>query len=151
MFRASTGAPLKVVPWAQVAADTGTGLVHLAPGHGRDDYLVLKGLGILDQTPIVCPVDEDGLFSPEIRSMCRDARIGERLAGKQVLADGAKEMVAILQESNMLLAQEKLKHRYPYDWKTNQPIIVRYVGSWCVNTLLTSGSQCHLAMVRRRR
>lgn len=101
-------------------------MVHMAPAHGLDDYHVLKATGLFSLRPIVSPVDGDGKYTSEVLELARESAIGERLVGKDVLGEGSRTIVQILKEAHVLIAQETLKHRYPYDWKTDKPIIVRY-------------------------
>ncbi|KAG8947207.1 isoleucine-tRNA ligase [Tulasnella sp. 424] len=130
--RSSSPAPL-VTEWSDVEAGTGTGLVHMAPGHGKEDYAALTAAGLLDKLDIVCPVDDNGRYTDDIVDLSKDPVIGERLRGKEVLSDGGKEMVGILKESGVLVGQGTLKHKYPYDWKTKKPIILRATSQWFAN------------------
>lgn len=109
-----------------VTADSGTGLVHMAPGHGADDYKAFVAEGFLSKYGILCPVDSEGRFTAELGDIAVDSDVAQRLQGKEVLYGGTKEMIHILHEKHVLLAEHKLKHKYPYDWKTKKPIIVRY-------------------------
>ncbi|KAG8862966.1 isoleucine-tRNA ligase [Tulasnella sp. 330] len=122
-----------VVPWNMVKEDSGTGIVHMAPAHGAEDYTALKALGYLKDVPIVCPVDADGRYTSEVVTLSSSGSattVGESLVDKEVMGDGSKSMVKILETSDLLLAQETIKHRYPYDWKTKKPIIVRATSQW---------------------
>ena len=108
---------------SHVSAESGTGLVHTAPAHGPEDYGLFLSRGLTES--ITCAVDGEGRFTSDVIAMT-DTNIGQRLVGKEVLWGGNKEVITILKENGHLLAEEKVKHRYPYDWKTDQPIIVRY-------------------------
>lgn len=99
-----------------VTAETGTGLVHIAPGHGLDDYLVSLKYGIKPY----CPVDEHGKMTAEA---------GERLAGL-FYADADVEVIKILKENNVLLKEEDIVHSYPHDWRTHKPVIFRATKQW---------------------
>lgn len=108
-----------------VTADSGTGLVHSAPAHGHDDYDAFKAAGIsIDE--LRCPIDDDGCFTTDVVSFSGNAG-ADALVGKPVFGAGSKEMVQFLKAEGVLLAQEKIEHRYPCDWRTKQPIIIRYV------------------------
>lgn len=99
-----------------VTLDSGTGLVHTAPGHGVDDYLVgqLKyKLGVLS------PVDNQGNLTEEA---------GE-FAG-QFVFDANKNIIARLNELGVLLKQENITHSYPHDWRSKKPIIFRATPQW---------------------
>lgn len=99
-----------------VTADSGTGLVHIAPGHGADDYIVSKKYGIEPY----CPVDEHGKLMNET---------GERLAGL-FYEDANLEVLKILEEKGHLLKEEDIVHSYPHDWRTHKPVIFRATPQW---------------------
>lgn len=102
-----------------VSADSGTGFVHLAPGHGQDDYEVCQKHGI----KAVAPVDDSGRFTA-------DAYPGDpsALEGKLVMNEGSKEVLKLLKDN--VLAVEKHRHKYPYDWRTKRPVIMRATEQW---------------------
>jgi len=100
-----------------VTLDTGTGVVHTAPGHGWDDYLTGMRYGL----DIYCPVDEGGYFLPEV----------EHFAGKRVF-DANSEVVAFLKEKGRLLASGQEKHSYPICWRCKNPIIFRATEQWFI-------------------
>jgi isoleucyl-tRNA synthetase len=104
----------RVVAADFVTADTGSGLVHIAPGHGEDDYW----LGIKNGLPILSPVDDHGRFTDE-------AGLPE-LVGKYVF-DANIDIVSLLRERGMLLGQQNFHHSYPYCWRSKTPIIFRAV------------------------
>jgi isoleucyl-tRNA synthetase len=99
-----------------VTAESGTGLVHTAPGHGRDDFNVGQkyGLGLLS------PVNDYGVFTEE----------AGQFAGLKVLKEGNLAVIDALQESGLLLKEEAYQHKYPYDWRTKKPTIVRATEQW---------------------
>src|SRR6266403_4081395 len=97
-----------------VTMDSGTGAVHIAPGHGEDDY----NLGRAHKLPILSPVDDHGRFTDE-------ANLPE-LAGKYVF-DANIDIVNLLLERGMLLGEQKFHHSYPYCWRSKTPIIFRNV------------------------
>ena len=99
-----------------VTLDSGTGLVHTAPGHGVDDYLVGQlqyKLGVLS------PVDNQGVLTEE----------AGQFAGKFVF-DANKDIIAHLAEIGALLKQEDITHSYPHDWRSKKPIIFRATPQW---------------------
>jgi len=100
-----------------VTTESGTGLVHTAPGHGQEDYQVGMRYGL----PIFSPVDDDGNFTPEA---------GDRFAGLNVLGDGNGAVVDALAEAGALLKEEPYVHKYPYDWRTKKPTIFRATEQW---------------------
>ena len=96
----------------------GSGLVHTAPAHGQDDYLLGLKHGLNCST---CLVDAFGKFT-------KDA--GSDLEGKEVLSDGTKTVMEILNSQGQLLGQSKFSHPYPYDWRTKKPVILRASEQW---------------------
>ncbi|WVQ73364.1 isoleucine-tRNA ligase [Cryptococcus sp. DSM 104548] len=111
-----------------VTAGTGTGLVHSAPAHGHEDYVAFSNAGILPDR-LRCPVDDAGCFTDELVAWARDETL-RVLVGKAVLGEGTKAMVELLKTRGVLLGDEVIEHRYPYDWKSKQPIIVRATPQW---------------------
>ena len=97
-----------------VTMDSGTGAVHIAPGHGADDY----ALGMEHKLPILSPVDDHGRFTDEAGL--------PNLTGKYVF-DANPDIVELLRERGMLLGEEKFHHSYPYCWRSKTPIIFRNV------------------------
>ena len=99
-----------------VTLDSGTGLVHTAPGHGVDDFIVGQGkykLGVLS------PVDNQGNLTEE----------AGQFAG-QFVFDANKNIIAHLAETGALLKQENITHSYPHDWRSKKPIIFRSTPQW---------------------
>lgn len=107
-----------------VSEASGTGIVHLAPGHGLEDYEVGRAH---DLSPFA-PVDDRGRYTPE--ALPEDAK---RLDGKEVLADGSEEVLKILEDRGLLVGVHQFSHRYPYDWRTKLPVIVRATEQWFAN------------------
>jgi len=97
-----------------VMMDSGTGLVHIAPGHGEDDY----SLGSKSGLQILSPVDDHGRLTDQ-------AGLPE-LTGKYVF-DANKDIVALLSRNQMLVGQAIYRHSYPYCWRSKTPIIFRAV------------------------
>ena len=100
-----------------VAMDTGTGLVHIAPGHGEEDYELGKSLGL----KIYNPVDDDGRFVPEV----------EHFAGLTVW-EANPRIVEHLRSSGMLVAERALYHTYPHCWRCKNPTLFRATEQWFV-------------------
>jgi len=105
----------KVVLADYVSAEDGTGLVHIAPGHGAEDYLVGLKYGL----EIVMPVDARGKF---------DTASGE-FAGQNVY-DANKGIIEKLQSIGALLLEQKVSHAYPHCWRCKNPIIFRATKQW---------------------
>ena len=99
-----------------VTTDSGTGLVHTAPGHGQEDYLVGQRYGL----PILSPVDDNGDFTEE----------AGQFQGLNVLGDGNPAVIEALKEARSLLKEEPYQHKYPYDWRTKKPTIFRATEQW---------------------
>ncbi len=99
-----------------VTKDSGTGLVHIAPGHGEDDFNVCLKYGIKPY----CPVDSHGYLTSDT---------GERLAGK-FYEDANLEVIKILEENGALIKEEDIIHSYPHDWRTHKPVIFRATPQW---------------------
>src|SRR5450432_674417 len=97
-----------------VTMDTGTGAVHIAPGHGEDDY----SLGKANDLPILSPVDDHGRYTDE-------ANLPE-LTGRYVF-DASADIVRLLRQRDMLLGEQVYQHSYPYCWRSKTPIIFRAV------------------------
>jgi isoleucyl-tRNA synthetase len=97
-----------------VTMDSGTGAVHIAPGHGEDDYSLGRARGL----PILSPVDDHGLLTDEAGL--------PNLTGKYVF-DANADIVNLLRERGMLLSDQKFHHSYPYCWRSKTPIIFRNV------------------------
>jgi isoleucyl-tRNA synthetase len=102
-----------------VTMDSGTGAVHVAPGHGADDYV----LGMEHNLPILSPVDDHGRFTDEAGL--------PNLTGKYVF-DANPDIVELLRERGMLLGEEKFHHSYPYCWRSKTPIIFRNVDQFFI-------------------
>ena len=97
-----------------VTMDTGTGAVHIAPGHGDDDYSLGKTNGL----PILSPVDDHGRYTEEVGL--------PEMAGTYVF-DANPQIVRLLRERGMLVAEQPYQHSYPYCWRSKTPIIFRAV------------------------
>jgi isoleucyl-tRNA synthetase len=97
-----------------VTMDSGTGAVHIAPGHGEDDY----NLGRRHGLPILSPVDDHGRLTEEAGL--------PNLTGKYVF-DANADIVNLLRERGMLLGAQNFHHSYPYCWRSKTPIIFRNV------------------------
>jgi len=102
-----------------VTMDSGTGAVHVAPGHGADDYV----LGMEHNLPILSPVDDHGRFTDQAGL--------PNLTGKYVF-DANPDIVELLRKRGMLLGEEKFHHSYPYCWRSKTPIIFRNVDQFFI-------------------
>ncbi|KAL0958174.1 hypothetical protein HGRIS_000337 [Hohenbuehelia grisea] len=131
IFSALTSEPklMKIIPAAHVNATSGTGLVHCAPAHGYEDYDAFHWLSMLGQQDLVCHVDAQGRFTADVANVVGESA-ASTIVGKEVLNEGSRAVVKILKGVGSLLKVERYKHRYPYDWKTDQPIIVTATSQW---------------------
>lgn len=105
-----------------VTTESGTGIVHTAPGHGEDDFKTGQKYGL----PILSPVDDQGKFTAEA---------GSQFAGLDVLSkkpetSGNQAVIQALQAVGALLKEEPYSHKYPYDWRTKEPTIFRATEQW---------------------
>jgi isoleucyl-tRNA synthetase len=125
------GFDVPVLPAAFVTADTGTGFVHSAPGHGEDDFELLVGAdrdyprNNPDAFNVVLP---DGSFAPSV----------PLFAGKRILTQEGKEgdangaVIRELISHGKLLAKGTLRHSYPHSWRSKAPVIFRATPQWFV-------------------
>jgi isoleucyl-tRNA synthetase len=97
-----------------VTAETGSGLVHIAPGHGDDDYQLGRKHGL----DLLSPVDDYGKFTDEAGV--------PSLVGMNVFA-GNEEVIRILTERGALLGRQNYQHSYPHCWRSKTPILFRAV------------------------
>ncbi|WP_373527114.1 isoleucine--tRNA ligase [Nostoc sp.] len=105
-----------VVGGDYITTESGTGLVHTAPGHGQEDYIVGLRYGL----PILAPVDDNGNFTDE----------AGQFAGLNVLGNGNQAVIDALTAAGSLLKEEAYPHKYPYDWRTKKPTIFRATEQW---------------------
>jgi isoleucyl-tRNA synthetase len=96
----------------------GTGLVHTAPGHGHDDFVIGKQYGL----EIYCPVDNAGRFTNEV----------EHFTGMSVFEANPK-IVEFMRERGVLLFTEQYDHRYPHCWRCKNPVIFRATPQWFIS------------------
>ncbi|EAU81428.2 isoleucyl-tRNA synthetase [Coprinopsis cinerea okayama7 len=125
--------PLKVIHSSHVTSDSGTCLVHCAPAHGPEDYHAFKALSLIsDPNSILCHVGRAGEYISTVAEVVGEQAAGT-LVGKPVLKDGGKAAVDLLREVGQLVKVKRIKHRYPYDWKTDEPVIVTATSQWFAN------------------
>jgi isoleucyl-tRNA synthetase len=116
-----------------VTDDTGTGFVHTAPGHGREDFDIwtanaqkLAALGI--NTIIPYTVDADGRFTDQAPGFT-----GKRvLTDKGEKGDANEAVIKALAESGNLIARGRLRHQYPHSWRSKKPVIFRNTPQWFI-------------------
>jgi isoleucyl-tRNA synthetase len=101
-----------------VTMEQGTGIVHTAPGHGQEDFLI----GEKYHLEILCPVDDRGRFEPGY----------QEISGKTVF-EANPIILGILRGRGMLLHEETLQHSYPHCWRCRRPVIFRATEQWFIN------------------
>lgn len=125
----------KIIPASHVTSESGTGLVHCAPAHGAEDYNAFRDLNLLSKpNSVVCHVDGEGRFTEGVIDVIGKDSAGN-VQGREVLGEGSKAIVDLLTRLGRLVKIQRIKHRYPYDWKTDKPIIVTYVGQSCLTLM----------------
>ena len=100
-----------------VGEDNGTGIVHAAPAFGEEDFFVC----LRENIEIVCPVDNNGKFTSEV----------PEYAGLFV-KDADKQIIQYLKREKLLFHQATIRHRYPFCWRSDTPLIYKAVDSWFV-------------------
>jgi isoleucyl-tRNA synthetase len=115
-----------------VTAETGTGFVHIAPGHGLDDY----NLGRQNGLPIYSPVDDDGrlAYSNElpVEQQMPAEMVGKSILEKHGKSDANEAVLHELRVRHALLHQENYHHSYPHCWRSKTPIIFRAMDQWFI-------------------
>ncbi len=106
-----------------VTLDAGTGCVHIAPGHGEDDYLVALRHGL----KIYCPVDKNGRFQKGINDEGIDFLEGIRIF------DANKVIIEVMEGNGSLIASSLLTHSYPHCWRCKRPVIFRATSQWFIS------------------
>lgn len=108
---------------SHVTSESGTGLVHSAPAHGHDDYVAFQKAGLLP-SDLRSPIDDDGCLTEDVVDWA-ETEAARSLVGKNVLGDAVPAVIDLLREQKALLAEDTIEHRYPLDWKSKEPVIVR--------------------------
>ena len=107
-----------------VTDSSGTGLVHMAPGHGMDDYQVCGALNI----PAFAPVDDAGAFTKD--AFPEQPNVLEGLLVSDDKKTGSNAVCDHLEKLDFLRAKQNFRHKYPIDWRTKQPVITRATEQW---------------------
>lgn len=107
----------RVIESSHVTTDSGTGVVHMAPAFGEEDFYACKGAGV----PVVNPVDDDGVFMDVVSDF----------KGKKV-KEADKEIILKLKQEGRLYKQDTIVHSYPFCYRSGTPLIYRAVSSWYV-------------------
>ncbi len=120
------------IPAEFVTSDTGTGFVHIAPGHGLEDYQLGSQVGL----PIYSPVDDDGKFAytndlPVEQQMPKEM-VGKSILEKHGKSDANEAVLHELRARHALLHQENYHHSYPHCWRSKTPVIFRAMDQWFI-------------------
>ncbi len=111
---------------------TGTGFVHIAPGHGLEDYALGRRLGL----PIYSPVDDDGCLA-HTTDMPVEQQMPTTLVGKSILeqhgeSDANRAVIHELRTRGFLMFDEHYHHSYPHCWRSKTPVIFRAMDQWFI-------------------
>jgi isoleucyl-tRNA synthetase len=107
----------RVIPWDEVSLDEGTGIVHIAPGAGQEDFELAQE----HELPVLAPVDESGRFYPDYGW----------LHGLST-AEAADQIIGDLKERGVLVEAGLYEHRYPHCWRCDTPLIWRVADDWLI-------------------
>ena len=120
----AAGIEHRVIPWTEVSDEEGTGIVHIAPGCGQEDFALAKehGLAVLD------PIDEFGVFREGYGWQ------SARFAGADPHGDLAYDVLADLERKGLLIASEQYEHSYPHCWRCGTQLVFRLVDEWFIAT-----------------
>jgi len=116
----ATDAPYahRVIAWDEVGEEEGTGIVHIAPGCGAEDYALGKALGL----PMIAPLDDGGIVIDGFGSLTgRDVR------------DVTEPIVEHLKREDRFYRLETITHRYPHCWRCGTPLVFRLVDEWYIS------------------
>jgi isoleucyl-tRNA synthetase len=108
----------RVVAWDEVGEDEGTGIVHIAPGCGAEDFQLGKALDL----PVIAPLDESGIVVEGFGS----------LSGRDV-RDVAEPIIDHLKAEHRFYRLETIHHRYPHCWRCGTPLVFRLVDEWYIS------------------
>ena len=111
------GGAFFVMPGDHVTADDGTGLVHMAPAYGEEDFTACRAEGMT----VVDPVDEEGRFTEPVRDY-----VGQHVK------DADPHIMRRLKEEGRLFHRSTIRHSYPFCWRSGTPLIYKTVPSWFV-------------------
>jgi len=114
---AQAGVRHRVIPWDEVALDEGTGIVHIAPGAGAEDFELSR----VHDLPVLAPIDESGRFVPGYGAF----------EGKST-DEAAGPIVEALRERGLLIQAGTIVHRYPTCWRCKTPLVFRVVDDWFI-------------------
>ncbi len=121
---AAEGLTHRVIPWSEVDDAEGTGIVHIAPGCGQEDFALSKAFDL----PVINPIDEFGVFVDGFGWQTG------RVAGatEDPAQDLARDVVADLQRKGLVVSSEGYTHSYPHCWRCGTQLIFRLVDEWFI-------------------
>ncbi|MFZ5569216.1 MAG: isoleucine--tRNA ligase [Thermodesulfobacteriota bacterium] len=128
--------PSLIVLGNHVTLDAGTGCVHTAPGHGREDYEVALKYGLEPYSP----VDDNGKFTDDVGFF-----------QQRFVFEANKDIIQKLQETGTLIAQESIRHSYPHCWRCKKPVIFRATPQWFISMETNGLREKSLAEIDRVR
>ena len=108
----------RVIASPEVNTEEGTGLVHMAPAYGEADFLALQAAGL---DVLVDPIDAEARFTDQV----------PEVAGQNV-KDADSTLIQLLKERTVLLRHERIRHSYPFCWRTETPLIYKAIPTWFV-------------------
>lgn len=108
----------RVVPWKEVGADEGTGIVHIAPGCGAEDFQLSKEFDL----PVIAPLDENGVYVAGF----------DWLNGRHVQTV-AEDIFTSLHEKGLYYRKQRYAHRYPHCWRCGEELVYRLVDEWFIS------------------
>ncbi|MEW5986515.1 MAG: class I tRNA ligase family protein [Chloroflexota bacterium] len=108
----------RVIPWKEVGEDEGTGIVHIAPGCGAEDFQLSRELKL----PVVAPLDENGIYVEGF----------DWLTGRSVHTV-ANDIFDSLREKGLYYRKQRYPHRYPHCWRCGQELVYRLVDEWFIS------------------
>lgn len=112
-----------IIPSNHVTVESGTGLVHCAPAHGVEDYHAFLALDPNSlKSDLLCHVDGEGKFTGDIAGVVGNSAARE-LVGQDIMKAGSRSVTKLLEAAGALVKIQRIRHRYPYDWKTGEPVI----------------------------
>lgn len=111
----------RFLPSDHVTMDTGTGLVHTAPSHGKEDYSV----GVEFNLDLSCPVDHQGRYV--------ENNVNSDFVGLNVLKEGSEAVLRCLHDQDDVLLEQDFIHSYPHDWRSKTPVILRASMQWFID------------------
>ena len=120
-----------MIPWDDVSLDEGTGIVHIAPGCGAEDFELSR----VHDLPVLTPVDESGRFYDDYGWLHGTSTV-----------ESAEQIVGDLGERGLLVRAGTIEHRYPHCWRCHTPLIFRIADDWFIGV-----EEIRAAAARRER